>query len=38
MTHLVTGHRVPEEIKRISLQKLFPPWTVTREQYAESVA
>ena len=38
MTHLVAGHRVPEEIKRISLQKLFPPWTVTREQYAESLS
>ena len=38
MTHLVAGHQVPEEIKRISLQKLFPPWTVTREQYAESLS
>ena len=38
MTHLVTGYRVPEEIKRISLQKRFPPWTVTREQYAESLS
>ena len=38
MTHLVTGHRLPEKIKRISLQKLFPLWTVTREQYAESLS
>ena len=38
MTHLVAGHRVPEEIKRISLQKLFPLWTVTREQHAESLS
>ena len=38
MTHIVEGHDVPGETKRASLQKLFPPWTVTREQYAESLS
>ena len=38
MTHIVAGHQVPGEIRRTSLQKLFPPWTVTREQYAESLS
>ena len=37
MTHIVEGHDVPGETKRARLQKLFPPWTVTREQYAESL-
>ena len=38
MDHILDGHNVPREIKRASLQKLFPPWTVTREQYAESLS
>ena len=38
MTHIVLGHKVPGETKRACLQKLFPPWTVTREQYAESLS
>ena len=38
MTHIVLGHKVPEEAKRADVQKLFPPWTVTREQYAESLS
>ena len=38
MTHIVIGHKVRGEIKQASLQKLFPPWTVTREQYAESLS
>ena len=38
MTHIVEGHDVPREIKKASLRKLFPPWTVTREQYAESLS
>ena len=38
MTHIVLGHKVPGETKRASLQQLFPPWTVTREQYAESLS
>ena len=32
MTHIVW------ETKRACLQMLFPPWTVTREQYAESLS
>ena len=38
MTHILEGHNVPGETRRASLQKLFPPWTVTREQYAESLS
>ena len=38
MTHIVLGHKVPEEAKRADVQKFFPPWTVTREQYAESLS
>ena len=38
MTYIVLGHKVPGEAKRADLQKLFPPWTVTREQYAESLS
>ena len=37
MTHILLGHKVPEEAKRADVQKFFPPWTVTREQYAESL-
>ena len=38
MTHIVLGHKVPEEAKRADVQKFFPLWTVTREQYAESLS
>ena len=38
MSHIVLCHKVPGETKRACLQKLFPPWTVTREQYAESLS
>ena len=38
MDHILDGHNVPKETKRASLQKLFPPWTVTREQHAESLS
>ena len=38
MDHILDGHNVPKENRRASLQKLFPPWTVTREQYAESLS
>ena len=40
MTHILEGHDVPGETRRAtcSLQKLFPPWTVTREQYAKSLS
>ena len=37
MTHILEGHSVLGETRRASLQKPFPPWTVTREQYAESL-
>ena len=38
MDHILDGHNVPREIKRASLRRLFPPWTVTRERYAESLS
>ena len=38
MTHIVLGHKVPGEAERACLHKLFPPWIVTREQYAESLS
>ena len=38
MDHILDGHNVPKETRRASLQKLFPPWTVTHEQYAESLS
>ena len=38
MTHIVLGHKVPEEAKRADVRKFFTPWTVTREQYAESLS
>ena len=38
MDHILDGHNAPKETKRAGLQKLFPPWTVTREQYAESLS
>ena len=38
MDYILDGHNVPREIKRASLQRLFPPWTVTRERYAESLS
>ena len=28
---------MPREIKAVSLEKLFPPWTVTRQVYTESL-
>ena len=34
MDHIRDGHNVPGEI---SLEMLFPPWTVTRQLYAESL-
>ena len=38
MTHILEGHNVLGETRRASLQKPFPPWTVTREQYTESLS
>ena len=37
MDHVYRAHNVPREIKTVSLEKLFPPWTVTRQVYTESL-
>ena len=37
MDHIRDAHNVPEEIRKVSLEMLFPPWTVTRQLYAESL-
>ena len=37
MDHIRDAHNVPEEIWKVSLEMLFPPWTVTCQVYAESV-
>ena len=31
------AHNVPGEIRKVSLEKLFPPWTVTRQVYTDSL-
>ena len=31
--HVRYAHRVPEEVKNVRLEKLIPPWTVTRKVY-----
>ena len=31
------AHRVPEEVQSVKLEKLIPPWTVTRKVYTESL-
>ena len=36
--HIRGAHNVPGEIKKVSLETLFPPWTVTRQVYTESLA
>ena len=38
MDHILNGHNVPGEIRRVSLEMLFPPWTVTRQLYEESLS
>ena len=35
MDHIMNGHNVPGEIRRVSLEMPFPPWTVTRQLYEE---
>ena len=35
MDHVRGAHNVPGEIKKVSLETLFPPWTVTRQVYIE---
>ena len=38
MDHILNGHNVLEGIRRVSLEMLFPPWTVTRQLYEESLS
>ena len=41
MEHILGGHNVPGEVRRVrrvSLEMLFPPWTVTQQLYAESLS
>ena len=38
MDHVLNDHNVPEGITRVSLEMLFPPWTVTRQLYEESLS
>ena len=35
MDHIQEGHNVPGEISKVSLEMLFPLWTVTSQLYAE---
>ena len=35
MDHILDDHNVPGEIRRVSLEMLFPPWTVTRQLSAQ---
>ena len=37
MDHIREGHNVPGEIRKVSMEMLFPPWTVIRQLYAESL-
>ena len=37
MDHIRGAHNVPGEIRKVSLEKLFPPWTVTRQLYTDSL-
>ena len=37
MDHIRDAHNVPGEIRKVSLEMLFPLWTVTRQLYAESL-
>ena len=35
MDHIRGAHNVPGEIRKASLEKFFPPWTVTRQVYMD---
>ena len=35
--HVRYAHRVPEEVQNVKLEKLIPPWAVTRKVYTESL-
>ena len=37
MDHIRIAHDVPGEIRKVSLETLFPPWTVTRQVYTDSL-
>ena len=37
MDHIRDAHNVPGEMRKVSLEMPFPPWTVTRQVYAESL-
>ena len=37
MDHVRGAHKVPEEVLHIKLETLFPPWTVTRQVYTDSL-
>ena len=37
MDHIRGAHNVPGEIKKVSLETLFPPWTVTHQVYTDSL-
>ena len=37
MDHVRGAHNVPGEVKNVSLETLFPPWTVTRQVYTDSL-
>ena len=37
MDHVRGAHKVPEEVQHIKLETLFPPWTVTRQVYIDSL-
>ena len=38
MDHILDGHNVPGKVRRVRLEKLFPPWTVTQQLHAESLS
>ena len=37
MDHVRGAHNVPGEVKYVILETLFPPWTVTRQVYTDSL-
>ena len=37
MDHVRRAHNVPGEIKKVSLETLFPPWTLTCYVYMDSL-
>ena len=37
MDHVCGAHNVPGEVQNVSLETLFPPWTVTRQVYTDSL-